>query len=77
MLLKTVVLGLSALLLSGCLPPVLQVASWTVTGVSYVFSGKSVGDHVLSIAAEKDCATWRILQGKRICVDYDRVYDNG
>jgi cell division septation protein DedD len=76
-LLRTVVLGLSALLLSGCLPPVLQVASWTVTGVSYVFSGKSVGDHVLSLAAEKDCATWRVLQGNRICVDHDRVYDNG
>jgi len=42
-----------------------------------MFSGKGVGDHVLSLAAEKDCATWRILQGKRICVDYDQIYDNG
>lgn len=77
MLLRTVVFGLSALLLSGCLPPVLQVASWTVTGISYVFSGKGVGDHVLSLVTEKDCATWRVLQGKRICVDYVKMNGNG
>jgi cell division protein FtsN len=65
------------LLLSGCLPPVLQVASWTVSGVSYMFSGKGIGDHMLSLAAEQDCATWRVLQGKRICVDYDKKYENG
>jgi hypothetical protein len=74
---RTVVLGLSALLLSGCLPPVLQVASWTVTGISYVFSGKGVGDHVLSLATKKDCATWRVLQGKRICVNYVKMHGNG
>lgn len=77
MLLRIAVLGGTALLLSGCLPPVLQVASWTVSGVSYMFSGKGVGDHVLSLATEQDCATWRVLQGKRICVDYDKQYENG
>ena len=77
MLLRITVLGLTALLVSGCLPPVLQVASWTVSGVSYMFSGKGVGDHVLSLATEQDCATWRVLQGKRICVDYDKQYENG
>lgn len=77
MLLRIAVLGGTALLLSGCLPPVLQVASWTVSGVSYMFSGKGVGDHVLSLATEQDCATWRVLQGKRICVDYDKKYENG
>jgi hypothetical protein len=48
-----------------------------VTGISYVFSGKGVGDHVLSLATEKDCATWRVLQGKRICVDYVKMNGNG
>ena len=69
-------LGVSTVLLGGCLPPVLQVASWTVSGASYVFSGKGVGDHVLSLASEKDCATWRVLQGKRICVDHEKDFEN-
>lgn len=77
MLLRIAVLGVSAALLGGCLPPVLQVASWTISGASYVFSGKSVGDHVLSLAADQDCATWRVLQGKRICVDHEKKYENG
>ena len=77
MLLRIVVLGVSALVLGGCLPPVLQVASWTISGASYVFSGKGVGDHMLSIAAEKDCATWRILQGKRICAEHTEKFENG
>ena len=65
------------LLTSGCILSAYQVASWTVTGVSYVFSGKGLGDHVLSLATSKDCATLRILQAKQICVDYGSGFENG
>lgn len=77
MLVRVIVLGLAAVSLSGCLPPALQLVSWTATGLSYVFSGKGPSDHALSLAAEKDCATWRILKGEDICVEYKKEYKNG
>jgi hypothetical protein len=45
------------LLTSGCIFSAYQIASWSVTGVSYVFTGKGLGDHALSLATSKDCAT--------------------
>ena len=64
------------LLVGGCFLPAYQIASWTATGVSYMLSGKSVGDHALSLALNQDCATWRVLQGKEICVDYGGDFEN-
>ena len=64
------------LLVGGCFLPAYQIASWTATGVSYIFSGKGPGDHALSLAMHKDCATWRVLQGKEICVDYGRDFES-
>jgi hypothetical protein len=66
----------AGLLTSGCIFSTYQIASWTVTGVSYVFSGKGVGDHVLSLATSQDCATFRLLQAKQICVDYGSDFEN-
>ncbi|NKB58904.1 MAG: hypothetical protein GKS00_21445 [Alphaproteobacteria bacterium] len=59
------------LFVGGCFLPAYQIVSWTATGVSYVFSGKGVGDHALSLAVNQDCATLRVLQGKHVCVDYE------
>ena len=64
------------LLVGGCFLSAYQIASWTATGVSYMVSGKGVGDHALSLAMNKDCATWRILQGKEICLDYGRDFES-
>ena len=64
------------LLVGGCFLSAYQIASWTATGVSYVVSGKGVGDHALSLAMNQDCATWRILQGKEICLDYGRDFES-
>lgn len=64
------------LLVGGCFLPAYQIASWTATGVSYIFSGKGVGDHALSLAVNQDCATWRVLQGKEICADYGGDFEN-
>lgn len=67
----TIIVG-AILLLAGCvaIPPVVSIASWAINGVSYLASGKSVSDHAISAVLDQDCATWRILKGDPICVDY-------
>jgi hypothetical protein len=67
---------LLGLLAGGCFLPAYQIVSWTATGVSYAFSGKGMGDHALSLAVNKDCATLRLLAGNEICVDYEGDYDD-
>jgi hypothetical protein len=53
---------------AGCaLPPVIAIASYAATGLSYVSSGKSVSDHVLSAMVEQDCAMFRVVMGEDIC----------
>lgn len=65
-------LGLPLLLvvLSGCIPPGLTVASYAVDGVSYAGTGKSLTDHMLSDMAGRDCATWRVIKSRPICKDF-------
>jgi len=69
---RLAVLAVFSIMLSGCLlPPAYQIASWTMTGFSYLFTGKSMSDHALSVALQKDCAIHRIVSGSRACVVYD------
>ena len=65
-------------LLSGCLlPPAYQIASWTVTGFSYLFTGKSMSDHALAVALKKDCAFHRVVAGSRVCLlHYGEPFDD-
>jgi hypothetical protein len=66
------VLAVMLLILGGCLlPPAYHIASWTFSGISYLFTGKSVSDHALSVAMKQDCATHRIVAGSRICLLHD------
>ncbi|PCJ61580.1 MAG: hypothetical protein COA65_01100 [Rhodospirillaceae bacterium] len=59
---------LATLTASGCaLPPVVTVASFAADGVSYVMSGRTVSDHVLSYAVQEDCAVYRVVKGESIC----------
>ena len=62
-------LGITALAVSGCvaLPSSVQIASWALDGFSYMVSQKSVADHGLSVAMQKDCAFWRGLTDGQIC----------
>ena len=60
----------------GCFLSTYQIASWTATGVSYMFSGKSIGDHALSLVMNQNCATFRMLRGKEICVDYGSDFES-
>lgn len=56
--------------LGGCAVPVaLTVATLALDGISWVTTGKSSTDHVLSAAANKDCRVTRALQGQPICAD--------
>jgi len=57
------------LLLAGCAPPAVQIASWVVDGILYVTTGKSAPDHAISVAMKKDCAMWRVVKGVEICSD--------
>jgi hypothetical protein len=69
---RTIVLGLILLLSAACVavPPAVTIASWAINGISYLASGKSVSDHAISAVLDMDCATWRIIKGDPICVDY-------
>jgi hypothetical protein len=55
-------------LVSSCaLPPVIAVASYATTGISYMASGKSPSDHALSALTDKDCAIHRVVMSKAVC----------
>lgn len=60
--------------LAGCiLPPVISYTSMALDGISYVATGKSVGDHALSAAVRKDCAVWRAVTEQdveAVCQEY-------
>ena len=64
---EIVALGL-LLSVSACgMPPVVSAVSYAIEGASYAASGKSVTDHALSAAADRDCAMFRIVKGEEIC----------
>lgn len=61
---RCAILASGTLALSGCaLPPVISVASFALDVASYSQSGKSVGDHGLSLVMQRDCAVLNLLQG--------------
>ncbi len=57
------------LALGGCLPLPITIATASFSGVSYLASGKSTTDHVLSATMEKDCALTRPVLGEPVCRD--------
>lgn len=69
---KLISLLLTLVLISGCsLPPALQLASYAVSGISYLATGKSMSDHVISTAMAKDCALHRVVFDEPICIEGD------
>jgi hypothetical protein len=57
------------LILGGCLPIPISIASSAITGISYLTTGKSGTDHVISAAREEDCSLTNPLFGDDICQD--------
>ncbi len=49
------------------LPPAVSIASYVVDSLLLVTGGKSSTDHALSLVSEKDCAMWRVVQGRSVC----------
>lgn len=66
---RTIVIGVSALLLSGCagIPPAVTIATTAIDGVSWAASGKTVTDHVISEVADADCRIIGLIEDGQIC----------
>lgn len=64
---RNLAIAVLPLVLSGCLPLPITIASTAFTGVSYLTSGKSTTDHVLSATMEQDCALTRSVIGEPVC----------
>lgn len=64
---KVLMIAAAPLLLGGCLPLPVSIVSTAISSVSYVASGKSTSDHVLSAAVEQDCALTRPIFGDPVC----------
>lgn len=63
-----------ALFLSGCaLPPAVTIASFAIDAGSYLVSGKTVTDHGLSLALDRNCSMIRVFEG-HICEE-DQTYE--
>jgi len=59
--------------LGGCgLPPVVVIASYAADTLSYATTGKSTTDHVISAAADRDCALLRMAHDEAVCRKSER-----
>ncbi len=66
---RWLVLAAAAIVLSGCgLPLIVTYTSYMGDIFSYLTTKKSVTDHGISFALQKDCALLRVLDGP-ICVE--------
>lgn len=62
------------LVLGGCLPalpPAITLASTGLTGLTFLTTGKSTTDHVISAAVDEDCSMLRVVFGDQPCREYD------
>ncbi|GHD49530.1 hypothetical protein GCM10017083_21900 [Thalassobaculum fulvum] len=64
---RKLAVALLPLALGGCLPLPITIASTAFSGISYLTTGKSTSDHVLSAAMEEDCALTRPVFGDPVC----------
>ncbi|WDE07163.1 SPOR domain-containing protein [Thalassomonas viridans] len=60
-------------LISGCAS--LDVLMVSATGISYLVSGKSISDNIVSAVIDEDCAAHRFLLNKEICVPTNKPLD--
>jgi len=64
--------------LSGCLPLPVSIASTAISGMSYITTGKSSTDHVISASRKEDCALTNPVFGDPVCIEIkgDSPYEN-
>ena len=67
---RCLIIVLTLIPLAGCIsiPPVLNYASWALSGVSYVTTGKGPSDHAISSVMHRDCSLLRALMFKPVCI---------
>lgn len=59
-------------MLGGCsVSPMVDAASWTVDGVSYLLTGKAAMDHAVSAMARQDCRMIRMIKKEFVCLPRD------
>jgi len=59
---------LLSVVLSGCaMAPAVQFSTTAIDLGVLGATGKSVGDHTLSYTQDRDCKTFRIVQGEQVC----------
>ncbi|MCP5367121.1 MAG: hypothetical protein H6907_11695 [Hyphomicrobiales bacterium] len=56
---------------AACAPPPLALATLTIDNLSYMVTGKSISEHLLSKATDKECSFGHLFRGEHICVDPD------
>lgn len=63
--------GLFLAALGGCvaIPAAATAVSTAFDGMSYVSTGKASHDHALSAVTGEDCAVWRVVKDKPLCVE--------
>ena len=68
MLMKKIVTLAFCLALPACVaPPIITIASFALSGVSFMQTGKTLPDHALSSVAQRDCKMFRATRGEMIC----------
>ncbi len=65
---RVLAMSIVPLVLSGCSVPLpVQIASLIADGISLLTTEKTLTDHGISAAADKDCAVWRGITGEGLC----------
>lgn len=68
---RIIAIAAMPMLLGGCLPIPVTIASTAISGISYVKTGKFSTDHILSAFVEQDCVLTRPITGEAMCHDID------
>jgi hypothetical protein len=50
-------------------PLPISLTLWAVDGVSYITTDRTLLDHAISAAVDKDCRIFRGIQQKQFCID--------
>ena len=75
---RVIAILLTASLVKGCgLPAAVKVASLEIDEISLATTEKKASEGVISVAADKDCALFRSLQSKKICLDEELTAAEG
>ncbi len=62
-------------LLSACVP-IVTIATTAASGVSYLTTGKTVPDNMLSVVTQRDCRILRGFQGEEVCAGAPETPDD-